>query len=1001
MHPSAMNLGSIFFKTYLTDNEAKTIVEIGSQNVNGSLRDVCPTNSEYIGIDFTPGNGVDIIIDDPYKLPFADNSVDTVVSSSVFEHSEFFWLLFLDLMRILKPNGLLYINAPSNGYIHRYPVDCWRFYPDSGNALVSWAKRNGFQPTLLESFIAGKVDCDISKNPENAWNDFVAVFVKDSTHSHTYSNRILETLQDYSNAYCDLPDIDPKPNFLSDDFRLIKDRDASIEEKSNELASTNYSLEKLGAELAEACEQLAKVSDDFTQLKADVIKSDGQIADLIRCLNEREEDLALENRALVEIRQSTSWRVTKPLRWIGNHAGPARRFLNRVRAALLRRGGIRGTLQNIINLYRRDGISGIARRLSGVTLNTAASVSPFSNDSQIDRSNIPVIEFEPIMEGFVAHNTNPPINPGVKIIAFYLPQFHPFPENDEWWGKGFTEWTNVAKATPNYEGHYQPHLPIHSGYYDLRVPQVMEEQAKLAKEYGIYGFNYYFYWFAGKILMDTPLEMMLNNPKVDIPFCLTWANENWTRRWDGQENDVLIAQDHSAEDSLAFIRHLIKYFKDSRYIKIDNKPVLIIYRASIIPEMAKTADLWREEIVKHGFPDIYLVCAQTFGIRDPKEFRFDAAMEFPPHTTLSHLINDQTTITNPNYSGNIFSYDQVVGNVVRSPEPDYKLFRTAMLSWDNTARKQNNSHTFHDFSLLRYKQWLSFICNNSHSKSKYSTDEKLVFVNAWNEWAEGTHLEPDRKYGYGYLQATYDVASNYDNTESYYLESRNLKKRHANAAIVHLHYPEVLDCLKTNLDILQGLGCDFYFTVTSKQLASRLREIYQDADIYLVENRGRDILPFIKVLSEIQSLNYESICKLHGKQSSYRSDGDEIRDELVSSLAGSKATVAEIVNRFKSEPRLGLVAPEKYLIDHTDWNMKYNHEDVANASRLLEIEFKRGNFPAGSMYWFRPKALASLAAIIPAYFDVERGLSDGTLPHAIERLICQVVKNSGYTIAAC
>lgn len=997
MHPSAMNLGSIFFDNYLNNTTNKKIVDIGSQNVNGSLRDVCPAVVEYIGVDFSAGNGVDVVIDDPYKLPFEDSSVDVIVSSSVFEHSQFFWSLFLEIMRVLKPDGVLYLNAPSNGYIHSYPVDCWRFYPDAGIALVAWAEQHGYKPALLESFISGKIDGPINKDPANAWNDFVAVFVKDAACGHNYKSRILYSYSNYTNARCDNPLVDPKHSFLTEDFNLINELGASVIEYKAEIAHALDSTSKLDTELTQARKAIFDLNEELSRVNSNVLKSDGEIANLIRSLSEREENLVLENQALTEIRQSTSWRITRPIRWIGKHAIPAKAILRRTRNAIKSRGGPRGTVRNFIRLYRRDGVTGVIRRFTVMIKST----TPKQVDSTIDRSNIPVIQFEAISEGFVDHKPNPTINPDIKLIAFYLPQFHPFAENDEWWGKGFTEWTNVAKATPNYQGHYQPHLPIHSGYYDLRVPKVMEEQAKLAKEYGVYGFNYYFYWFAGKILMDTPLEMMLNNPNVDIPFCLTWANENWTRRWDGQENDVLIAQDHSAEDSLAFIRHLIKYFNDDRYIKVDGKPVLIIYRANIIPEMTETVDLWRNEVLKHGLPGVYLICAQTFGIRAPEEYGFDASLEFPPHTTLSHLINEQLEITNPNYSGNLFSYEQVVSNVVRTPEPDYKLFRTAMLSWDNTARKQNNSHTFHGFSLLRYKQWLSYICNNAHNNKKYSCDEKLVFVNAWNEWAEGTHLEPDRKFGYGYLQATYDVMANYDQSSLSYTEGETLCKENAIASIVHIHYVEIFNDLKPQLENLNTIGCDFYFTVTSKEAALLIRESYPNSAIFLIENRGRDVLPFINVLSKVQSLGYDAICKLHGKKSSYRTDGNEIRDDLVSSLAGSTRIVSEITNRFKQDQSLGIVVPAKYLIEHTDRNMKYNHEDIANASRLLGIDFTRDTFPAGSMYWFRPQALTTLEAILPAYFEVERGLSDGTLPHAIERLICLLVKKSGYTVATC
>ena len=182
MHDTAMEYGALFFKTYANDLKNLTIIDLGSQDVNGSLRSVAPADNRYIGVDFINANGVDIVINDPYTLPFENESVDIVVSSSCFEHSEFFWLLFNEVLRVLKPTGLLYINAPSNGMFHRYPVDCWRFYPDSGIALQNWGKRSGFNCALIESFI-GVRKTDI-------WNDFVAVFVKNESNGEKYINRI-------------------------------------------------------------------------------------------------------------------------------------------------------------------------------------------------------------------------------------------------------------------------------------------------------------------------------------------------------------------------------------------------------------------------------------------------------------------------------------------------------------------------------------------------------------------------------------------------------------------------------------------------------------------------------------------------------------------------------------------------------------------------------------------------------------------------------------------
>lgn len=609
---------------------------------------------------------------------------------------------------------------------------------------------------------------------------------------------------------------------------------------------------------------------------------------------------------------------------------------------------------------------------------------------------IPSISFDSIQESFVPYSKKRPPDPAVKLIAFYLPQFHPFPENDEWWGKGFTEWTNVGKAKPNYEGHNHPHCPIHLGYYDLRIPEIQEEQARLAKEYGVYGFSYYFYWFDGKTLMESPLKAMLSNKNIDMPFCLTWANENWSRRWDGQENDVLIAQNHSRDDSLSFIKHLIPYFEDSRYIRIDNKPVLIIYRASIIPEINETADLWREELVKHGFSGLYLICAQTFGIKSPEPFGFDAAVEFPPHTVVSTDVRQDVKLTNPEFTGYVFSYDQVVNNAVKNHEPEYKLFRAAMLSWDNTARKQNASHIFHGFSLLKYKQWLSSICLNSLNNGKYGADEKIVFVNAWNEWAEGTHLEPDRAYGYAYLETTRSVLGQLDRKLFSGYQNYRPVKKHDVAAIVHVHYIELWPTIKQQLKKLQKVGFDLYITTTDTAAIKVVKSDFKHAQVRVVENRGRDVLPFIETLRSIHSFNYTAICKLHSKKSAYRTDGNEIREEIYNELIGSTSNVNTILDRFKSNPAIGMLAVKKYLIKHTSHNMTFDTEIVKDLAKKMDIQFEYGHFPAGSMFWFRQRAFSRILHLSSSDFDIERGLADGTTAHGIERLFCTIVEGIGY-----
>jgi hypothetical protein len=357
---------------------------------------------------------------------------------------------------------------------------------------------------------------------------------------------------------------------------------------------------------------------------------------------------------------------------------------------------------------------------------------------------------------FVPHE---PLPTELKLLAFYLPQFHPIPENDQWWGRGFTEWTNVSRAVPQFVGHYQPRLPGELGFYDLRLVEVQRRQVELARNYGIHGFCFHFYWFGGKRLLERPLEQFVADPSLDFPFCVCWANENWSRRWDGSEHEVLIAQEHSPEDDLALITELSKLFADRRYVRVGGKPLLVVYRVDILPDAAATAERWRERCRELGVGEIFLVAAQSFGIDDPRPFGFDAAVEFPPHGAQAvQPITSTIEVLNPSFAGHIFSFDAFADlfKRIRRP-PAYPLFRTVCPSWDNTARVLERGHVYHGSTPGSYRDWLLAACRfaDAHPVS----GEKIVFINAWNEWSEGAHLEPDRRYGHAYLEATREVLS--------------------------------------------------------------------------------------------------------------------------------------------------------------------------------------------------------------------------------------------------
>jgi len=361
----------------------------------------------------------------------------------------------------------------------------------------------------------------------------------------------------------------------------------------------------------------------------------------------------------------------------------------------------------------------------------------------------------------------------IRAIAFHLPQFHPIPENDAWWGKGFTEWTNVTKARPFFEGHYQPHLPADLGYYDLRLPEARAAQADLAREYGIHGCCYYHYWFNGRRLLERPVNDILAGGRPDFPFCLCWANENWTRRWDGQEQEILLAQNYGEEDDLNHIRWLAGAFRDPRYIRLKGRPLFLVYRLSRLPNPARTVDLWRNEARRLGVGDIFICNVEGFKTEHglAPQYKLDGAVEFAPDygalpprqeaNWLTHKLSRRPRtqrlagklgLAQPWLTQHgVYSYAGLMQNMLAKPNPHYLRFPCISPAWDNAARRQLGATIVYGSTPELYRQWLA----GTVQKAKIvQADEPIVFINAWNEWAEGNHLEPCQRWGRAYLEAT-------------------------------------------------------------------------------------------------------------------------------------------------------------------------------------------------------------------------------------------------------
>jgi lipopolysaccharide biosynthesis protein len=348
----------------------------------------------------------------------------------------------------------------------------------------------------------------------------------------------------------------------------------------------------------------------------------------------------------------------------------------------------------------------------------------------------------------------------VRLIAFYLPQFHPTVENDRWWGRGFTEWTNVTRARPLFRGHYQPHLPADLGFYDLRLPEVRLAQAELAAAHGIEGFCYWHYWFSGVRLLERPFNDVLASGEPKLPFCLSWANETWSRRWLGEESQILMEQRYSPEDDLKHIRWLLTAFSDPRYIRIGGRPLFLIYRPNALPNPKRTADTFRAECVRHGLRDPYLlgIDAHCPGV-DCHTLGFDATVAFEPQLgALPQFMSDTPSLQKlcrnlalgvPSWRLKLYDYSGARELMMRR-QRNFPVHPCIFVGWDNTPRRARNGIVIINSTPERFASGLREMVR---SLSSTPEDERLLFVNAWNEWAEGNHLEPDQRYGSAYLEA--------------------------------------------------------------------------------------------------------------------------------------------------------------------------------------------------------------------------------------------------------
>lgn len=374
-----------------------------------------------------------------------------------------------------------------------------------------------------------------------------------------------------------------------------------------------------------------------------------------------------------------------------------------------------------------------------LALLSAAAPSPVQASARIE---VATLSRDPALR--------PPAATPLRTVAFYLPQYHPIPENDTWWGEGFTDWRNVRRGLPRFPAHQQPHVPTELGYYDLRDPMVLRRQVELARRHGVTAFCFYTYWFNGHRLLERPLDSYLADPSLDLEFCVCWANENWTRTWDGDDRHVLIEQHHSPEDDLRFIETMAPALRDPRYLRVDGRPVLLVYRPSLLPDARATADRWRGWCRRHGVGEIMLAYVQSFERGDPRAFGFDVAVEFPPNATAPLDVTDAVGAP-AGYQGKVYDGAELAARSRALHAPPYPLWRGVCTSWDNEARRPGRGTALHGLTPERMSEWLANVGRETCERLEPSS--RLVFINAWNEWAEGAHLEPDAAHGHAWLNA--------------------------------------------------------------------------------------------------------------------------------------------------------------------------------------------------------------------------------------------------------
>ena len=590
------------------------------------------------------------------------------------------------------------------------------------------------------------------------------------------------------------------------------------------------------------------------------------------------------------------------------------------------------------------------------------------------------------------------ISQSPSVHAFYLTQFHPIPENNINWGKGFTEWTNTTKTIPYFLGHHQPKLPL-EGFYDLRVEENLCVQSETASNYGIDCFCFYFYWFQGRKVLEKPLNSFLAKASGNNSFSLLWANENWTRNWDGQDSEIIISQRYEEEDCILFCKDICFYIIHPNYYRSNGKPVLYIYRPSSIPNAYEWIDQIRKYFKENYGLELVIGIVQYLPHdKLPQLYGADLILQFPPNgfkgMALTTPPPKMQRTTSDDYL--VLNYQSMIDEN-QSLEYPGEVVRTSFPAWDSSPRKKNGWATFTGASPDTFQTWLT---NNLRSAS-LDNSLSLTLVNAWNEWAEGACLEPERLHGYEYLHAVRDARLHYALDK----QCLSWSQVHTKCIAAHIYYDEAVERVANRMKMYSD-HCDLYITTHPKGLCVRAAKIYSilpNARILVTENRGRDVRPFLELLNTFQDLDfdYSYICKIHGKISEHRRDGVDWFDNVVEKLLPTQQNEREYLLSFlnnQAHDTFGLMAPAGHVISFNEY---LGGNQIWTKMLQSYLAFNKpvtvpNLFVAGTMFWAGRTICKKLVNHFTVdRFDEEDGQLDETLAHAYERVFLWYAEHLG------